>query len=639
MKIATILFTYHRSYHTEKVLESLKRNTVSPQKLFVFQDGLKLGEDECEWKKVNELIQNIDWCDKEIIVSNTNKGLADSIILGINYVFTKYDAIIVLEDDCLTAPSFMQFMTQGLTQYARDKKVYSISGYSWPIELKNGKYDAYGCGRCSTWGWGTWKDRWEKYSRDNVNLKHFKMDRIKSKNLAIWGKDLESMLLGTVEGRYDSWGVFWGLNIIENEGVCINPYSSLIKHIGGDDSGTNVTQMVGEETKISDKLFDKFILPEDVTILNSTREAFVKRFGNYTAISQEDIYKEDILVYGLGNFYIQNERNINETYNIQAFVDRKKYGWFAGKKIIRIDKMEQYQYSKILIMVLDIQECINIAKALIEYGVSSEKILLGISLFGFCEKNVSKINVLANANEVSLSVSMNGVTIGIRSKDEFYNAYEALVQQIWNYTINNGKEDVVLDVGTNIGDTVLYFLHKKNVKKVFGYEPFRKPYLDSIDNLQYYMQHSERVEIFQYGISNENNSRIINFNKDMTCGQSTISGVREKAFEWYRNIGLVQVENEEKELIQVKDAAEVFAPIIHNYSHCNIVLKMNCEGEEYNIMDRLSKTGLLSRISVIMLEWHYKGKEDIVKYLNEAGFTYWCNDRERDMGLIYAFRA
>ena len=41
MKIAIALFVYDRSYHTNKVLEALKENTVLPEKLFIFQDGIK----------------------------------------------------------------------------------------------------------------------------------------------------------------------------------------------------------------------------------------------------------------------------------------------------------------------------------------------------------------------------------------------------------------------------------------------------------------------------------------------------------------------------------------------------------------------------------------------------------------------
>lgn len=51
MKIATILYSYVRNEHTEKVLSALKENTVLPEKLFVFQDGLKNSKDKEAWKK------------------------------------------------------------------------------------------------------------------------------------------------------------------------------------------------------------------------------------------------------------------------------------------------------------------------------------------------------------------------------------------------------------------------------------------------------------------------------------------------------------------------------------------------------------------------------------------------------------
>lgn len=636
MRIATILFTYHRSHHTEQVLKSLKNNTVLPEKLFVFQDGLKSEEDDYEWKKVNNLIKDIDWCETSIVVSDHNRGLAESVVSGVNYVLKEYDAVIVIEDDCVLSPSYMKFMVQGLKKYEQNPKVYSVSGYCWPLALEKNQYDAFGCGRVSTLGWGTWGDRWKKYKKDTDVIKRLKSDQVKSKNLAVWGRDLEAMLLGTISGQFDSWGVFWTLNVIENEGICINPYNSLVRHIGWDDTGTNTHRSDMLEDTISNDIVEDFIFPDEVMVLENTKNVFAKFYGSDTAVSHKDKCKENVLVYGLGNFYLQSEQAVNESYNIQAFIDRRKHGWFAGKKVITIDKIAQYQYDKILVMILDIQECINISKDLIRYGVSPEQIVLGNGLYGDHMKYIDKITILSEKNEIKLAVLINGIYVKVRSKDEFCNMYDALVNQIWNYSINNGKQDVVLDVGMNIGDTALYFLKMKKVKKVFGYEPFRKTYQDAVDNLQNYLYSSERVEVFQYGISNENNSRVIEFNKDMTCGQSSLADIRKENYEWYRNAGLVQSENEEKEHIRIRDAAEVFRPIIEKYVDCNMILKMNCEGEEYNIMERLAAEDLLGRFSMILLEWHYRGKECILNHLSKAGFTYWFIDKERNMGFIYA---
>lgn len=239
MKIATLLFTYHRSYHTGQVISALKRSTVQPQKLFVFQDGLKQGDDGGQWREVNNLINSIDWCDKEVITAEYNKGLANSIVAGINYAFREYDAVIVLEDDCVPTVNFIDFMQQCFEKYKDKKDVYSVSGYSWPITLEKREYDVYGCGRISSWGWGTWKDRWSIYEKDYELVSKMKKEKRTSANLAIWGCDLEDTLVGNVRGVCNSWAVFWALNVISKEGICINPYESFIRNIGMDGTGVH----------------------------------------------------------------------------------------------------------------------------------------------------------------------------------------------------------------------------------------------------------------------------------------------------------------------------------------------------------------------------------------------------------------
>lgn len=275
MKIATLLFTYNRSYHTEQVIRALKRNTVVSQKLFIFQDGLKQDSDDGEWNKVNKIIHDINWCDKEIIVSGYNKGLANSIVSGIDYVFKEYDAIIVLEDDCVPTANFVSFMYQCLKKYQDNNRVYSVSGYSWPIDLPKDDYDVYGCGRISSWGWGTWKDRWKIFEKDYELIRKIKKDDKLKKNLEMWGPDLEDVLVGNVRGYADSWAVFWALNVISREGICINPYESLISNIGSDGSGVHCGITDRFKVKTGNEEKEEFHLPESIGFSNEAKEVFV----------------------------------------------------------------------------------------------------------------------------------------------------------------------------------------------------------------------------------------------------------------------------------------------------------------------------------------------------------------------------
>lgn len=634
IKIGISIFAYNRSWHLQQVLDGLQKNE-NVDKVYIFQDGLKYEAHRQEWEKVKKIIENISWCEKVCIFSDKNKGLAKSVVDGVNYVLRENDAIIVLEDDCVPTINFVAFMKQCFEKYSTNKKVYSITGYSWPIELPKDFYDVYGCGRISSWGWGTWKDRWEQYIIDDSIIKHLKEDEHKSKELATWGNDLEPIMIKNISGETDSWAIYWALMVIKKGGICINPYQSLIQNIGMDGTGVHCGINEKFQVETSKDLSMKFVLPDKIEILDSTRIAFVDLYGSYTAISKRDKIKTCILVYGLGDFYLQNEKYINKEYYIEAFIDRKKNGWFGGKKIISLNEIENYNYKKIIIMIRDIQECINISKKLISLNINYKCLVLGHTFCGRYSQCIDNIEILSDGN---LLMTIGNISVKVQSEDEFNNTFEVLVNQVYNYYINNNKRDIVLDVGMNIGDATLYFLNKAHVEKVYGFEPFKKTFESAQKNLDIYLNDINRLEIFKYGISNENNKRLINFNASMTCGQSTLKDVRDKAYLSYIDWGLVEQKDEKLEEIEVRKATEVFEPIIKKYPDYNIVLKMDCEGEEYGILEELLESGILAKLSFIMLEWHYKGKNSILKCLKQAGFSWWCNDKGKDMGLVYAYK-
>lgn len=279
MDIGIIVFAYNRSEHLNKVLEGLRKNA-GVLKLYIFQDGLKCTDHQSEWERTYQVIKGIDWCEVTYYQSSYNKGLAKSIVDGINEVFKENDAVVVLEDDCVPTANFISFMQQCFEQYENDKRVYSVSGYSWPIDLPKNEYDIYACGRISSWGWGTWKDRWAQYRIDNNIIERLKQDEKQSKYLEIWGSDLERTLIGNIGGQISSWAVYWALYVIENKGICINPYISLIQNIGMDGSGVHCGVTNKFQINVLDNNITKFYFPDSINIMHSTEEAFEKWNSN-----------------------------------------------------------------------------------------------------------------------------------------------------------------------------------------------------------------------------------------------------------------------------------------------------------------------------------------------------------------------
>lgn len=376
MDIGITVFAYNRSRHLKEVLEGLRKNE-GVAKLYIFQDGLKCAEHRDEWEKTRRAIEGIGWCEVAYELSPYNKGLAASVVDGINAVFRENDAVIALEDDCVPAANFISFMKQCFGKYWNDKRIHSVSGYSWPIDLQEDEYDIYGCGRISSWGWGTWKDRWVQYSADNNILSRLKNDGDKSRRLAAWGSDLEQTVIGNIKGQADSWAVYWALRVIENGGICINPHKSLIRNMGMDGTGVHCGRTDRYDVEMDAGERSCFRLPDVLSILPAAERAFAGLHGNYTAASAADDSKENVLVYGLGQFFAANERELNDMYNIKAFIDRNKKGWFAGRKIISIDAVSSYEYDRIIVMIQKFQECENVFRALTDAGAAAEKIVMG----------------------------------------------------------------------------------------------------------------------------------------------------------------------------------------------------------------------------------------------------------------------
>ena len=158
-------------------------------------DGPKPGA-EAKVEAVRGFIREIEGFKSVTIhASPENRGLARSIIAGVTKILESHSSVIVMEDDLLTSPNFLDFMNQGLSFYRDIPKVLSISGYSFPIDYPaDFPYDAT-FGICaSSWGWATWKTRWE-----SVDWECREWKRMRFNPLARWrfnrgGSDISLML-------------------------------------------------------------------------------------------------------------------------------------------------------------------------------------------------------------------------------------------------------------------------------------------------------------------------------------------------------------------------------------------------------------------------------------------------------------
>lgn len=297
MDYGIILFVYNRPVSTQKVLDSLKANNI--KSLYIFQDGLKEGSSADGWNETSRLIHAIDWCETKIFVSETNKGLAQSIIDGVTAILSTEEAVIVIEDDCVLHQDYIHFMECCFEQYRDNQSVMAISGYRWPITLpKDYALPIYASYRISSWGWGTWRDRWKWFRRDYTLMTQIKKDPEAARILEDYGGiDVGQMLIGNLI-KETSWAVFWTLTCMLHKGINIQPVHNLVAHIGyGNEAGVHLGSRTVFEMDLDGERHTYYDLPKDVTVHPEITECFKRMLrayrGNTTADKQR-YYREGL---------------------------------------------------------------------------------------------------------------------------------------------------------------------------------------------------------------------------------------------------------------------------------------------------------------------------------------------------------
>jgi len=129
------LFVYKRLNHTKRTLKALQKNTLAQEsELFVYSDGWKNEEDREKVEEIRNYLKTISgFKHLEIIKKEKNEGLANSIIAGVTDIVNKYGKVIVLEDDLVSSPYFLQFMNDALNLYENEERVDGKSIYFIPL--------------------------------------------------------------------------------------------------------------------------------------------------------------------------------------------------------------------------------------------------------------------------------------------------------------------------------------------------------------------------------------------------------------------------------------------------------------------------------------------------------------------------
>ncbi|MBC3788255.1 glycosyltransferase [Spirosoma utsteinense] len=269
-------------------MEALRRNHLADvSKLYVFVDGPKGIADVQRVDQVKLLIDKLsNFQSIERHYSSINRGLATSVISGVTQVLSNHPSAIILEDDLITAPSFLKYMNACINLYADEKTVASVSGYTFPFPvLQNYAYDAYFFPRYSSWGWATWADRWRLADWQVSDFDQFMLDKQAQHEFSKGGTDLVGMLKKQMNGELDSWAIRWGYSQFKQKSYTVYPTRSKVNNIGFDEDATHTTNVFNRYKTVLDDQSDKvFSLPPVGLISDYYLNVFRKKYSKSTRI-------------------------------------------------------------------------------------------------------------------------------------------------------------------------------------------------------------------------------------------------------------------------------------------------------------------------------------------------------------------
>jgi len=203
----------------------------------------------------------------------------------------------------------------------------------------------------------------------------------------------------------------------------------------------------------------------------------------------------------------------------------------------------------------------------------------------------------------------------VKFKHFYGSIYEVFEEE--SYRFLNVQNKSVLDIGAFVGDSAIYFI-LKGAKKVYAIEPHHDAYNEMLENIKLNNMENKIIPI----------NMGINYEKDyITIDVKDITHVAFSIFKSNNNTG-------------IKVPAGKLSDIIDKYNIDAQVLKMDCEGCEYDII--LKDYDTIKEFDEIGFEYHAcNTKIPVSKLLEKLNKDFECKiiDRKsKDLGLVHCIR-
>lgn len=193
------------------------------------------------------------------------------------------------------------------------------------------------------------------------------------------------------------------------------------------------------------------------------------------------------------------------------------------------------------------------------------------------------------------------------------------------FSILNVRNRTVIDVGANIGDSILWFL-ANGAAYVVGFEPFVPTFKQAEKNIQL-NDLTSQVTLVNAGVGANNANLVFDYCPQRSMGMSTNSWVKD-------TLPGLPVRKESVSIISFQNAMLDHVP--DSLRSREMVLKMDCEGCEFEIFTNPRIEEQMASFQEVLIEYHYKAPEAILRHLRNCGFNVkTLHETTNGVGLIH----
>jgi len=272
------------------------------------------------------------------------------------------------------------------------------------------------------------------------------------------------------------------------------------------------------------------------------------------------------------------------------------------------------------------ERIVNIKNVEIEKDVKSQKLIFkGLQYYRKLKARYT--NISKDESDDGLIIGFHDLRFYLKTVEDFYILSEVFYES--DYGLISADKCVIFDIGMNIGLTSLYFARKDFVKKIYSYEPVTETFKQGLYNFSLNKKYSHKINSFNFGLGSCDKEGEFYFHPEAkgNCGSRGLNSP-----------SLRSIDNITKVPVEIKEICKEIKPLIETNRDYKRFIKIDCEGGEYEILEKLDQENYLKFFDGLIIEWHDHGSLILENILLKNNFLLISKYQTPISGFIYAFK-